>query len=209
MQVYLVIWSDGPKGKRMIIGTKRWVNAFWHGAVAANYSAQNQSGQYSLNGGGAKSADCVAEAVREFSEEAGIVDTTPLGFAAELYRVAHKGQDLYAVVGSQVSEAELDTLVGQMQAHVQPDNGDPDRPSGAKVEDWEFESFEIVNVADAAKYLGVPQAIPQTWTVGSKTFLKAVIEAMIKARKAQKNGKYSQDIDWFADIAARLPTMLV
>ncbi len=200
MQVYLVVWSQGAKGKRIIAGTKRWLNAFWQKHFSPPETALNQSGQCALNGGKVEqNRTAVEQAETEFREETGIVHPRKV---EELY--TEKGQ--YTVCHMEVTEDELDDLLKDMNQNVAPDAVDANVPAGAAVEDWEFEKFEIVDLPDAPKILGVPVPVPVDWKVGSLSFAKATIEKAIQALAHRK--PYSQDIDWYADIAKRLQTDL-
>lgn len=199
MQAYLIVWSQGGKGKRIIVGTKRWLNAFWQNSVSLPETALNQSGQFAPNGGRVEhNRTAVEQAETEFREETGIPHPKPV---KELYVEAY-----YTVCHMELSEDELDQLLMEMNMNVAPDAQDPNRPAGATVEDWEFEKFEIVKLSDAQSKLGVQAPVPDTWTVDTLTFSRATIETAIQVL-LQKN-RYSQDIDWYADIATRLQSDL-
>ena len=196
MQVYLIVWSQGVRGKRIIVGTKRWLNAFWQKKFSPPESALNQSGQFAPNGGQIeKDKTAVEQAETEFREETGI---KPPKQVKELYVVKTD----YSVCEMEVSEDELDDLLIEMNKNVLPDAKNANEPAAATVEDWEFEKFEIVDLPDAPKMLGVPVSVPEQWHVGPLVFSKVTIERAIQELVDRK--KYSQDIDWYADIANRL-----
>jgi len=213
MQVYLILYSkaDDENPAKMIVGRKRWYNAYWGGVVktgssGANYSLVNQAGQYALFGGKYEMADKSEDvtAVRELREETGI----DMPYSAVKQIISTPDYSVYAAV---MTLGDLRNLSSVINANLSTARSNIDIPVGAELKppvmDWEFQGqFCIVNVDSAASCLGVTSAIPNSGVLlGSTKVTKTQVEIQTDLAKARP---YSQDIDWYANIAIQLPKII-
>jgi ADP-ribose pyrophosphatase YjhB (NUDIX family) len=182
-QVYAALYDDNGL---VLIAKKREFNDWWgvQGGIkrSFNRSLVNQAGQWCLPGGKQEKQDTTfAAAKREFLEETGF----PFPFYSDMNSIDRNG---YALVMFKV--VNVLALADKINAGLQPD-ASTRAPTNTAIRDWELAEVTAVHATAIKNFLGRHIA------VGSEA-----AAAVPGARK------YSQDIDWYAQIADYLSSTL-
>jgi ADP-ribose pyrophosphatase YjhB (NUDIX family) len=195
MQVYLFIRCIGGKvqiyltfcdhDNDFLIVKKREFNKWWGGQVSSQNSLVNQAGQWAFPGGkcecGSGGDDHSADAKREFKEETGL-DFPP---AAQVYVYKDQRNQFQLYV---YRIRSMTDMVRAICSGATPNATASDKPTNLEIKDWELGEAQIVPRDKLPEYLGK-----------KNTNISKDAEQSIQTAR-----KYSQSIDWYAEMATAL-----
>jgi ADP-ribose pyrophosphatase YjhB (NUDIX family) len=182
MQIYLTFCDYDND---FLIVKKREFNKWWGGQVSSQNSLVNQAGQWAFPGGkcecGSSGDDHSADAKREFKEETGL--DFPAAAQVYVYKDGRNQFQLYVYRVKSMTE-----MVRAICKGATPNSAAGDRPTNLEIKDWELGEAQIVPRDKLTEYLGK-----------RNTNISKEAEQSIQSAR-----KYSQSIDWYAEMATAL-----